>query len=177
MPIVSSKPGIPKFPHVRFFVQFLSFHWEELNNKWTPYVQVGISKYCVVFFYSSLLIFITASNMLITLNITLESANISVAPVCRRTKPLTVAVSREQTVTLRCQVEADPKIVNFRWTLSTGRETALVTRDGASDTGLSSILEYTPRRETEFGQLQCWAMNDIGKQREPCLFNIVKEGT
>ena len=85
-------------------------------------------------------------------------------------------VSRESPATLKCVVEADPDMVNFRWTLSTGRETALVSREVPSDSGLSSILEYTPRRDADFGQLQCWAMNDIGKQKEPCIFNIIKEG-
>ena len=78
---------------------------------------------------------------------------------------------------MNCQVEADPDNVKFHWTLSTGRETALVSREVSSDSGLSSILEYTPRRDADFGQLQCWASNDIGKQKEPCVFNIVKEGT
>lgn len=87
-----------------------------------------------------------------------------------------MVVSRDQPATLRCQVDADPESVTFRWTLSTGRETALVPREVRSDDGLSSILEYTPKRDAEFGQLQCWAKNEIGKQSEPCIFNIVKEG-
>jgi len=102
--------------------------------------------------------------------------HVKYAPVCHRSKPVTVVVARDQSASLRCQVDADPESVNFRWTLSTGRETALVPREVPSDTGLSSLLEYTPRRDADFGQLQCWAMNDIGKQKEPCIFNIVKEG-
>jgi len=98
------------------------------------------------------------------------------APVCRRSRPLIVVVSRDQTAHLRCEVEADPADVSFRWTLSTGRETALVTRELPTDSGLSSTLEYTPRREADFGQLLCWARNAIGNQQEPCVFNIVKEG-
>lgn len=98
------------------------------------------------------------------------------APVCHRSKPVTVVVARDQSAALRCQVNADPETVSFRWTLSTGRETALLPREVPSDNGLTSLLEYTPHRDADFGQLQCWAMNDIGKQKEPCIFNIVKEG-
>lgn len=98
------------------------------------------------------------------------------APVCRRSKPLTVVVSREQAATLRCQVEADPDAVSFGWTLSNERETVLIQREMSVDSGLTSVLEYTPRRDVDFGRLKCWARNDIGKQKEPCIFIIVKEG-
>ena len=98
------------------------------------------------------------------------------APVCRRSKPLTVVVSRDQPATLRCQVESDPDVVSFPWTLSNGRETKLLPREMSSDLGHTSILKYTPRIDSDFGELQCWALNDIGKQKEPCRFKIVKEG-
>lgn len=86
-------------------------------------------------------------------------------------------VSQDEPVNLNCQVDADPVRVSFRWTLSTNRETALVAREVPVDSGLSSVLEYRPRHDTDFGQLQCWAMNMIGKQKEPCIFNLIKEGT
>nr|CAH0104441.1 unnamed protein product [Daphnia galeata] len=102
--------------------------------------------------------------------------HVKYAPVCRRSKPLTVVVSRDQPAKLRCQVEADPETLSFPWTLSNGRETTLLPREMSSDFGLTSILVYTPRRDADFGELQCWALNDIGKQKEPCRFKIVKEG-
>lgn len=102
--------------------------------------------------------------------------HVKYAPVCRRSKPLTVVVSRDQSIKLRCQVEADPETLSFPWTLSNGRETTLLPREMSSDFGLTSILVYTPRRDADFGELQCWALNDIGKQKEPCRFKIVKEG-
>ena len=73
-------------------------------------------------------------------------------------------------------MEADPETLSFPWTLSNGRETTLLPREMSSDFGLASILVYTPRRDADFGELQCWALNDIGKQKEPCRFKIVKEG-
>lgn len=77
---------------------------------------------------------------------------------------------------IKYQVEADPETLSFPWTLSNGRETTLLPREMSSDFGLTSILVYTPRRDADFGELQCWALNDIGKQKEPCRFKIVKEG-
>ena len=111
--------------------------------------------------------------------------NLTDAPVCRRSGVLTVAVAADATVRLRCRVDADPDApVNFHWTIATGRETALVSRDTTTaaaattpaDSPLSSVIDYKPRRDADFGLLQCWAKNDVGNQKEPCLFNIVKEG-
>lgn len=85
-------------------------------------------------------------------------------------------MSRDQPASLRCQVEADPDVVSFGWTLSNERETLRIQREMSIDSGLTSLLEYTPRNNTDFGRLKCWARNDIGEQKEPCIFIIVKEG-
>lgn len=37
-------------------------------------------------------------------------------------------------------------------------------------------LIYTPKGERDYGTLACWAKNPIGKQMEPCLFQIVPAG-
>lgn len=39
-----------------------------------------------------------------------------------------------------------------------------------------SELLYTPKNERDFGTLACWAKNAIGKQTEPCLFQVVPAG-
>lgn len=39
-----------------------------------------------------------------------------------------------------------------------------------------SELIYTPKNEREYGTLACWARNLIGKQTEPCLFQVVPAG-
>lgn len=37
-------------------------------------------------------------------------------------------------------------------------------------------LIYTPKGERDYGTLACWGKNPIGKQTEPCLFQIVPAG-
>lgn len=37
-------------------------------------------------------------------------------------------------------------------------------------------LTYTPKTERDYGTLACWGKNKIGKQIEPCLFQIVPAG-
>ena len=38
-----------------------------------------------------------------------------------------------------------------------------------------SVLQYAPRTEADYGTALCWAVNEVGKQEEPCRFSIVKE--
>jgi hypothetical protein len=37
-------------------------------------------------------------------------------------------------------------------------------------------LIYTPKGERDYGTLACWGANVIGKQVDPCLFQIVPAG-
>jgi len=37
-------------------------------------------------------------------------------------------------------------------------------------------LIYTPKGERDYGTLACWGTNIIGKQVDPCLFQIVPAG-
>lgn len=37
-------------------------------------------------------------------------------------------------------------------------------------------LIYTPKGERDYGTLACWGRNSIGKQLEPCLFQVVPAG-
>lgn len=42
--------------------------------------------------------------------------------------------------------------------------------------GTNSILEYTPITDLDYGTLSCWAINSIGQQILPCVFQIVAAG-
>lgn len=53
-------------------------------------------------------------------------------------------------------------------------DTLLVGRSNAVET-VSELL-YVPKNERDFGTLACWAKNSIGKQTEPCLFQVVPAG-
>lgn len=39
-----------------------------------------------------------------------------------------------------------------------------------------SELVYTPKNERDYGTLACWGKNSIGKQAEPCVFQVVPAG-
>lgn len=44
---------------------------------------------------------------------------------------------------------------------------------GASD---GSVISYSPQSDRDYGTLLCWARNDIGEQREPCVYRIFLGG-
>ncbi|XP_076656681.1 motor axon guidance molcule sidestep [Halictus rubicundus] len=86
-----------------------------------------------------------------------------------------IAAGRRETVFLRCEVDAIPTDdVRFSWTYNTTRGDVLpVQNSRAQNNGLVSVLEYTPTADTDFGTLACWASNSVGRQRTPCIFNVV----
>ncbi|XP_031845663.1 motor axon guidance molcule sidestep isoform X2 [Nomia melanderi] len=86
-----------------------------------------------------------------------------------------ITVGWHETVSLRCEVDAIPTdAVRFSWTYNGTRGDVLPMENyRAQNNGLVSVLEYTPTADTDFGTLACWASNSVGRQRTPCIFNIV----
>ncbi|KFB42107.1 hypothetical protein ZHAS_00009768 [Anopheles sinensis] len=105
-----------------------------------------------------------------------------------------VGASLDETVPVPCHVAADPLDVSFDWNFSNSGERFEVasgqfnllqefhstegitqSRYDADEDNSETIYEllYTPKSEREYGTLACWAKNSIGKQKEPCLFQVV----
>lgn len=56
--------------------------------------------------------------------------------------------------------------INITFSLCTGKYLVETVND----------LNYTPKTERDYGTLACWGKNSIGKQSEPCLFQVVPAG-
>uniref|UniRef100_A0A182NL74 Ig-like domain-containing protein n=1 Tax=Anopheles dirus TaxID=7168 RepID=A0A182NL74_9DIPT len=115
------------------------------------------------------------------------------APVCISSSIMIVGASLDETVPVPCHVAADPLDVSFDWNFSNSGERFEVasgqfnllqefhsegitqSRYDADEDNSETIYEllYTPKSEREYGTLACWAKNSIGKQVEPCLFQVV----
>lgn len=98
------------------------------------------------------------------------------APRCREdNERREITVARHETIKLTCEVEALPDdYVRFSWTYNgTVGDVLPMPNSRIENKGLVSVLEYTPSTETDYGTLACWASNSIGRQRTPCIFNIV----
>ena len=72
-----------------------------------------------------------------------------------------------------CRVEASPEPDVFRWAFNTSSEMVDIPQSRTLNKKLSSVVAYTPQSHLDFGSLLCWAINDVGSQRDPCVFQVV----
>lgn len=100
-----------------------------------------------------------------------------VAPVCKLKEVTIIGASLEESVKVRCEVDADPSEVDFVWEFNNSGENFEVAParfDG--NNGTMSELVYTPESERDYGALTCWGRNVIGKQETPCIYQVIPAG-
>lgn len=88
-----------------------------------------------------------------------------------------IGASLEESVKVRCEVDADPSEVDFVWEFNNSGENFEVAPakfDG--NNGTTSELVYTPESERDYGALTCWGRNAIGKQEAPCIYQVIPAG-
>lgn len=102
---------------------------------------------------------------------------VAVAPVCKNDDATVVGASLDEVLRVRCHVTADPADVSFVWQFNNSGESFEVeqSRIGTGN-GSTSDLSYTPKSERDYGTLACWGRNAIGRQAEPCVFQLVPAG-
>ncbi|KAG8187566.1 hypothetical protein JTE90_008452 [Oedothorax gibbosus] len=92
-------------------------------------------------------------------------------PICRSGQRVSYGAQLGETLSVKCEVEAEPQDVTFHWGVSSpARTTAL----DFSSRGLRSVASYTPVEESHLGALFCWANNSAGEQHVPCTFTVFK---
>ncbi|XP_043483231.1 synaptogenesis protein syg-2-like [Leptopilina heterotoma] len=102
------------------------------------------------------------------------SLRVQYAPVCRTKEVTIIGASLEESVKVRCEVDADPADVDFLWEFNNSGENfegASAKYDG--NNGTMSELVYTPISDRDYGPLTCWGRNPIGKQEAPCIYQII----
>ncbi|XP_029174221.1 hemicentin-2-like [Nylanderia fulva] len=122
------------------------------------------------------------------------SLQIMYAPVCKEGKSeVVVGALKQETVSLVCSVESHPAPVTFHWTFNNSGELVEVPHSRYSHVSVpgtpsvadnlkeyqqfhGSRLNYTPATEMDYGTVACWASNQVGKQRTPCLFQVIAAG-
>uniref|UniRef100_A0A0C9Q6Z6 NPHS1_1 protein n=1 Tax=Fopius arisanus TaxID=64838 RepID=A0A0C9Q6Z6_9HYME len=102
--------------------------------------------------------------------------NIMFAPTCKPNQTKIHGVAKQEKANISCQVEANPPLVEFRWTFNNSAESIDVAATHIAKTGISSIVSYTPMTELDYGTLLCWASNVIGSQQVPCVYHIIPAG-
>ncbi|XP_067138004.1 neural cell adhesion molecule 2-like isoform X2 [Centruroides vittatus] len=93
------------------------------------------------------------------------------APVCKEGQKILYGIGRDETVNVSCEVEADPDEVSFRWLLNNTAETVEIRK--FTTNGTMSTVKYNPKSMIGYGGLYCWARNEIGVQKEPCIFRML----
>ncbi|XP_061384516.1 protein turtle homolog B-like isoform X2 [Danaus plexippus] len=96
------------------------------------------------------------------------------APVCGMSSPRVVGAALDESLQVRCSVNADPADVVFLWQFNNSGESFNVSpaRYGTLN-GSTSELRYTPASERDYGALTCRGTNSVGQQAQPCVFQIV----
>ncbi|XP_042882471.1 nephrin-like [Penaeus japonicus] len=102
--------------------------------------------------------------------------DVKYAPVCSPGQTTTYAVARQEDAEVTCTVQANPPQASFQWTFNNTADTIDVPQGRFSSSSVTSVITYTPMTSLDYGTLLCWASNEIGTQREPCVFHIVPAG-
>ncbi|KAG5882968.1 hypothetical protein JTB14_037321 [Gonioctena quinquepunctata] len=98
---------------------------------------------------------------------------IKYVPVCSQDREELYGALKQETVTLRCRVDANPAVVTFHWTFNNSGDQSDVAPGTFTNEVSSSRLNYTPTTDLDYGTLLCYGENEIGRQKEPCVFQVV----
>lgn len=96
--------------------------------------------------------------------------------MCIQDKEELYGALKQETVILRCRVDANPSVVAFHWTFNNSGDLTEVPASRFSNEMSTSHLNYTPMSDMEYGTLSCWGENEVGYQKSPCVFQIVAAG-
>ncbi|XP_046753589.1 synaptogenesis protein syg-2-like isoform X6 [Diprion similis] len=99
--------------------------------------------------------------------------DIKFAPVCRPGQTKVYGVARQETVRIRCELEANPTNVSFTWRFNSSAEAVDIAQAHVTSDRAQSVVSYTPMTESDYGSLVCLGVNDQGAQLEPCVYTIV----
>ncbi|XP_073959446.1 neural cell adhesion molecule 1-like isoform X2 [Choristoneura fumiferana] len=95
-------------------------------------------------------------------------------PVCAQPSPLLIGARLDEPLRVRCTVSADPADVTFSWQFNNSGESFQVSPARYVSTGgTASELRYRAASERDYGALLCRATNAVGRQKRPCVFQIV----
>lgn len=83
---------------------------------------------------------------------------------------------KHETISLACEVEASPTLVTFRWTFNSSGDLSEISPTKFTNDGTISRLNYTPATDMDYGTVGCWANNEIGQSKQPCVYQIIAAG-
>ncbi len=76
---------------------------------------------------------------------------------------------------IECKVDSEPQAVSFRWAFNNTADIVEIPTERfyVEPNGRISRLQYSPLTDLDYGSLQCWATNQIGSQKVPCVYHVI----
>lgn len=84
---------------------------------------------------------------------------------------------KHETISLVCEVEANPTTVTFHWTFNSSGDLNDIPSTKYTSESTISRLNYTPSTDMDYGTLGCWASNVVGQSKQPCLYQVIAAGS
>ena len=98
-------------------------------------------------------------------------------PVCSSPDPVVYGVGKGEMVDVFCDVVSNPSAADFAWSFNNSADFIRVPSSRVTlVNGTRSKLTYTPLNNKDYGTLMCSAANEVGHQRNPCIFHIILAG-
>ncbi|XP_050508870.1 uncharacterized protein LOC114343069 [Diabrotica virgifera virgifera] len=97
-------------------------------------------------------------------------------PVCRPGQPKVFGVARHEIARIVCELEGNPNDIQFVWKFNNSADMIDIPYSQIQTEKGRSIASYKPVSELDYGTLLCWGKNEIGMQKEPCVFYINPAG-
>lgn len=101
---------------------------------------------------------------------------VSVSPVCRPGQHKVFGVARGEMTSIPCELEANPTNTQFIWKFNNSADTIDIPQNQIRMEETRSVVNYKPFTEMDYGTLLCWGKNEIGFQKDPCVFYINSAG-
>ncbi|CAH4037542.1 unnamed protein product [Pieris brassicae] len=97
--------------------------------------------------------------------------DVKFSPVCTKKDGVALRAARGETMSIKCDVDANPMPSSFRWWFNSSTYTE---RELTSSNGMSTdAYDYRVNSSSEYGWVQCAGTNSVGRQAEPCMFHIL----
>lgn len=96
--------------------------------------------------------------------------------MCRPGQNKVFGVARHETARILCELEANPTDVQFIWKFNNSADIFDIAQNQIYTERTRSTAAYKPMTEADYGTLLCWGRNEIGMQKEPCVYYINPAG-
>ncbi|XP_046971664.1 nephrin-like [Vanessa cardui] len=105
------------------------------------------------------------------------SLQVRYVPTCKLPEVSQVlGALKTEMIQLSCIVDSNPEPSNFEWTISRAGDQSEIPPSLYRIKGKTSVLNYTPVEDRDFGTISCVATNSVGRQETPCIYNLVAAG-